>query len=104
MRLPSPFSIINPISYIFLSSFARYFLTVDWDELHNACAPFVPELPGGEEDVSNFEPHRTPETRAEVTELSSPRRRRPKNKDGEEFILGYSYIGKCDGGGEGVSR
>ena len=35
-----------------------YFLTVDWDELHNTCAPFVPELPGGEEDVSNFEPNR----------------------------------------------
>ena len=81
--------------------FDRYFLTVDWDELHNACAPFVPELPGGEEDVSNFEPNRSPETRTELTELSSPRRRRPKNKEGEEFIVGYSYLGKCDGGGDG---
>ena len=89
------------LELILPSTFNRYFLTVDWDELHNACAPFVPELPGGEEDVSNFEPNRSPEARTELTELSSPRRRRPKNKEGEEFIVGYSYIGKCDGGGGG---
>ena len=80
---------------------------MDWDELHNACAPFVPELPGGEEDVSNFEPGRSPEgagARTELTELSSPsrRQRRPKNKgEGEEFIVGYSYIGKFEGGSGG---
>ena len=49
-------------------------------------------------------PCRTPEgTRSELTELSSPsRRRRPKNKaEGEEIIVGYSYIGKCEAAGDG---
>jgi citron Rho-interacting kinase len=69
-----------------------YFLTIDWDELRNTCAPLVPELPDGEEDISNFEPNRSPETKV-GTELSSPRRK-VKKKEGEEYIVGFSYIGK----------
>ena len=71
-----------------------FFLTVDWDELRNSCAPFVPELPAGDEDVSNFEADsRSVESRETETELSSPVRRRAKEPE-EDFILGFTFMGK----------
>ncbi|TRY70368.1 hypothetical protein TCAL_04488 [Tigriopus californicus] len=66
----------------------EYFLNVDWDELSNACAPFMPNIKDLS-DTTYFDLNRS------SSEAPEPDPSSLKKKDGKSHaIIGFSYAGK----------
>lgn len=66
----------------------EYFLNIDWDELSNACAPFMPNIKDLS-DTTYFDLNRS------SSEAPEPDPSSLKKKDGKSHaIIGFSYAGK----------